>query len=163
MNISAEGINSVSKSFDLQSFLPYKAALLASIVSEQFATRYSSEFGITVYEWRVIAHLRDDEALSVRDISQRANMDRAAVTRAVFRLESKGLVVKRTDPDDRRLVQLTLTADGRDMFESIKPLALEFGNALEEACINKGLSDVHTVLDTLIEASIVARDGPKIT
>lgn len=139
--------------FDLEGFLPYKASVLASIVSQQFAMQYSEPFGITVHEWRVIAHLANDDSLSVRDISERADMDRAAVTRAVFRLESRKLLIKKPDKNDRRLVELRLTANGRRMYESITPLANLFGKFLEEACERNGLSDVHAVVDTLIEAA----------
>lgn len=142
-----------SGDFDLESFLPYKASVLASIVSEQFARQYTEQFGITVHEWRVIAHLANDDALSVRDISERADMDRAAVTRAVFRLESRKLLIKKQDKNDRRLVELKLTPSGRKMYESITPLAHAFGNFMEEACKNKGVGAAHAVLDTLIDAA----------
>lgn len=140
-------------SFVLESFLPYKASIFASIVSEQFARQYSEQFGITVHEWRVIAHLAHDDTLSVKDISDRADMDKAAVTRAVFRLESKKLVVKKPGKNDRRLVELRLTQAGRRVYENITPLANAFGTFLEEACKSKGLDDVHAVLDTLIDAA----------
>ncbi len=150
---SPKAVEKASQNFNLNNFLPYKAALLASIVSEQFASQYSEKFGITVYEWRVIAHLSQDEVLSVKDISERANMDRAAVTRAAFRLEAKRLLVKRPDSTDRRLVELKLTPAGKKMFNNIVPMANAFEEFLETACAARNLDDPHSVFDTLIAAT----------
>ena len=43
--------------FDLAAFLPYQLAVVAARVSKGFADRYRAEFGLTIPEWRVLAHL----------------------------------------------------------------------------------------------------------
>jgi DNA-binding MarR family transcriptional regulator len=48
------------------------------------------------------------------------------VTRAVQRLEGRGLVSKLVNESDRRLVRLELTPDGRDLAGELSRLAMAF-------------------------------------
>lgn len=112
--------------FDLEHFLPYQLAVLAARVSRDFARRYSEAFGITIPEWRVIAHLGQAGTVSVREIHARVDMDKSKVSRAAARLEAAGLIAKAGHPRDRRLVALSLTPAGQDLFARIVPLARAF-------------------------------------
>ncbi len=113
----------MASSFRLAGFLPYQLAVLSGRISRDFGRIYCDRFGITIPEWRVIANLSAGEALSVREIHARAEMDKAKVSRAVARLEGAGLVAKSADPRDRRLVALTLTEAGHALMARIEPLA----------------------------------------
>ena len=112
--------------FDLESFLPYQLAVLASRVSRGFAENYRDRFGISVAEWRVVAHLSTCDRVSIREITERVDMEKSKVSRAASRLQAAGYVAKRTDSRDRRLVELTLTAKGRAMIAAIAPLARQY-------------------------------------
>ncbi len=109
--------------FDLDGFLPYRLAVAAGRVSRAFADRYRREFGISIAEWRVLAHLAQAGAVSVREIHARADMDKPKVSRAASRLATAGLVTKREHRDDGRLVALELTDAGRQLFARIVPVA----------------------------------------
>ena len=120
-----------SRDFDLSTFLPYRLSVLAKRVSTDFARLYGDRFGITIAEWRVLAHLSQNDSVSVREIHQRADMDKSKVSRAAARLEMAGLVEKRAAAGDRRLVALTLTDKGREMIAAIVPLAKGFEREIE--------------------------------
>lgn len=113
-------------SFDLAAFLPYQLAVASSRVSKAFADRYRTEFGLSIPEWRVLAHLAQSESVSVREIQARVDMDKSKVSRAAARLETAGLIEKRENPDDRRLLDMRLTAAGRDLIARIVPIADAF-------------------------------------
>lgn len=110
-------------SFDLSSFLPYQLAVASSRISREFSERYKPEFGLSIPEWRVLAHLAQSDAVSVREIHERVDMDKSKVSRAAARLESSGLIEKRENPEDRRLLDMRLTAKGRDLIARIVPIA----------------------------------------
>ena len=74
----------------------------------------------------MLVHLTQESEISVRDIFTRVDMDRARVTRAVQRLESRDLVSKLVNESDRRLVRLALTPAGRDLAASLSHLATAF-------------------------------------
>jgi DNA-binding MarR family transcriptional regulator len=110
-------------SFDLSAFLPYQLAVAAARVSKGFAERYRAEFGLSIPEWRVLAHLAQSDAVSVREIHARVDMDKSKVSRAAARLESAGLIEKRENAGDRRLLDMRLTDKGRDLIARIVPIA----------------------------------------
>lgn len=111
---------------DLDRFLPYLVNVLASRLSRSLAAVYEERFGISIPEWRVIAHLASHREVSVREIRRRVDMDKSKVSRAAARLEQAGLIEKRVNAADRRLVRLSLTRKGRRLFDDIVPLALGF-------------------------------------
>lgn len=120
-----------SRDFDLSTFLPYRLSVLAKRVSTDFARLYGDRFGITIAEWRVLAHLSQHDSVSVREIHQRADMDKSKVSRAAARLEQAGLVEKRVGAGDRRLISLSLTSKGREVVAAIVPLARGFEREIE--------------------------------
>jgi DNA-binding MarR family transcriptional regulator len=110
-------------SFDLSAFLPYQLAVASARISKGFAERYRAEFGLTIPEWRVLAHLAQSDAVSVREIHARVDMDKSKVSRAAARLESAGLIEKRENSGDRRLLDMRLTDKGRALIDRIVPIA----------------------------------------
>ena len=111
---------------DLNRFMPYLVNVLASRLSRELAGVYEARFGISIPEWRVIAHLSQHKNVSVREIHERVDMDKAKVSRAAIRLEAMGFVEKKINEGDRRLVELRLTRKGRNLFAEIEPLALAY-------------------------------------
>lgn len=112
--------------FELDRFLPYLVNKLASRLSDELAAVYQQRFGITIPEWRVIAHLAENKNVSIREIFVRVAMDKSKVSRAAARLELSGFVKKNVSITDRRLIELQLTAKGQILFEKIEPLALAY-------------------------------------
>ena len=110
-------------SFDLSAFLPYQLAVVSSRISKGFSELYRAEFGLTIPEWRVLAHLAQSDQVSVREIQARVDMDKSKVSRAAARLEAQGLIEKRENLEDRRLLDMRLTVKGRDLITRIVPIA----------------------------------------
>jgi len=114
--------------FDLSSFLPYRLNTAADGVSRAFARRYREEFGLSIAEWRVLAHLHaaQGQPVSVRDIEARAGMEKSMVSRAAARLTDAGHIDRAAQDTDRRLLHLTLTPQGRALMARLIPVALDF-------------------------------------
>jgi DNA-binding MarR family transcriptional regulator len=113
--------------FDLDAFLPYRLAVASQRVSAEFAAIYGPRHGLSRAEWRVLAHLANATGpVSVREIFERVAMDKPKVSRAAARLELTGLVEKRGQTSDRRLVALLLTEKGRAVVADLLPLAQDF-------------------------------------
>ena len=119
-------MNGSADLLQLDRFLPYRAARLATALSRGLAAQYEARYQISVPEWRVLVHLTQESEISVRDIFTRVDMDRARVTRAVQRLEARDLVSKLVNESDRRLVKLALTPAGRDLAGELSRLAKAF-------------------------------------
>lgn len=138
--------------FDLDGFLPYRLYVAANHVSREFADRYRRDFGITLAEWRVLAHLAQTGPVSVREIHAHVDMDKSKISRAAARLQATGHITKQENPRDRRLVELSLTDTGHDLLTRLIPVAQAFQQELTAR-----LAD-HT--DAMTEALLrLAKDG----
>ena len=105
--------------FRLDDFLPYQLSVAASEISRRFAARYASEAGLSIPEWRGLAHLS-------RDITGRVNLEKSVVSRAASRLQEAGYVTKVGHGVDRRLIVLELTGEGEALMARLARLAEEF-------------------------------------
>ena len=63
--------------FNLETFLPYLVNVLASRLGNGLARVYAKRFDISIAEWRVIAHLSLNRNVSVREIHEAVDMDKA--------------------------------------------------------------------------------------
>ena len=117
--------------FELESFLPYRLSLLSNTISEGVATTYREHCDIGVTEWRVIAMLGRFPGLTASELGERTVMDKVSVSRAVKKLEIKGLVEVNPHQQDRRRRLLNLTPDkGIELFNDIVPMVLEYEQKL---------------------------------
>ncbi|MEM9495480.1 MAG: MarR family transcriptional regulator [Pseudomonadota bacterium] len=110
-------------SFLLEEFAPYRIVVLGDAISRRMGRAYADE-NLTIPEWRVLAVVGQAERVAARDVVARTPMDKMRVSRAVTSLEEKGFVARETDPDDRRVFSLSLSAEGRTVFERVAALAL---------------------------------------
>ena len=113
-------------SFDLDGFLPYRLSVAAHRISRRFAALHEAETGLSIPEWRVLAHLDHSGRVSMRDITARVHLDKSIVSRAAARLEQAGLLCKSGDDSDRRLVALELTHKGRALMRRLGRIASAF-------------------------------------
>lgn len=146
------------RTMKLDGFLPYRAARLATALSRGLAAHYEARYQISVAEWRVLVHLTQESEISVRDIFTRVDMDRARVTRAVQRLEARGLVSKIVNESDRRLVRLALTAAGRDLADELSRLAMAFEDRIMAALPRDAAATLMTMFDAIEAGLATAAD-----
>ena len=118
---------------ELERFLPYRLNALAARVSNALAAIYEERFGLSIPGWRVVATLGQYGVRTARDIAAHGVMHKSTVSRAVVALEARGLVVRKSNPDDMREELLTLTKAGRGIYEALAPEALAFEARLVSA------------------------------
>jgi DNA-binding MarR family transcriptional regulator len=91
--------------------------------------------------------------LTVKQVAQAATIDAPAATVAVNDLEDRGLVVRETDPDNRRCKVVSLTDAGRDVVAAIDAIDDPAPEAL--AALS---ADELAALSTLL-ANLLRRNG----
>lgn len=115
----------MSTTLKLDEFLPYRLSVASNAVSDAIATAYRTLFGLRIPEWRLVAVLAEDGALSQQSLCGRTRMDKVTVSRAAIALSERGLVSRAPNPGDQRSHLLALTADGQALYEQVAPKALE--------------------------------------
>jgi DNA-binding MarR family transcriptional regulator len=78
----------------------------------------SERFDISVQQFRVLRHIRTGIG-SASELAAVSQTSRPAISQCVDALAAKGLVTRRQSAQDRRCVELELTASGRDMLSAI--------------------------------------------
>jgi len=116
----------------LEHFVPFRLNRLAAEVSRALARVYGERFGIDIPEWRVIATLGDHEQARARDIAVSTRMHKSMVSRAVSRLMGLGWVARTANAKDRREAPLRLTEAGREIYEQLVPIVLDYQDRLLE-------------------------------
>lgn len=106
----------------LQSFFPYRLAVLADTVSRSMAQVYAERFELSRDEWRIAAALYENGAMKTVDVIAHTTLDKMQVSRAVARLERDGLIRRTEDANDRRGRVLELQPSGTALVRKIIPL-----------------------------------------
>lgn len=107
----------------IETFFPYRLALLAEAVSRSMAQIYAERFDLSRDEWRVLSALAGaGSPARTAQVIEHATLDKVAVSRALLRLEGKGLVARDTDPDDSRGRLIRLLPAGRALYRKIVPM-----------------------------------------
>ena len=131
----------------LGEFLPFRLSVLSNTISKQIADRYQADFGLTLWQWRVMAVVGEMPGVSASDIVAQTAMDKVAVSRAVTGLIAQKHLERVVASDDGRRSHLHLTGSGQAVYERIVPLA-----QAELARIATSLSDAErSQLDTILE------------
>ena len=112
-------------------FWCFRVGVLSRKIQRYYNQRYA-DYGITVGQSFVLFDLLDHGDSSVKDIAKRVQLDSPAVTGFIDRLSKEGYVERREDPNDRRIVQVSLTPNGRKLAECIFPIAQEYHDHLKD-------------------------------
>ncbi|MEE8333762.1 MAG: MarR family transcriptional regulator [Alphaproteobacteria bacterium] len=110
--------------------------VLANLIGEGFADHLETAHGLTVAEWRVMLTLGREPGLSAAEITTRWAMDKMAISRAIKRLTTAGMIARKRNPRDGRSYHLSLTRSGRARHKAALPGAtLRYREFV--ACLNK--------------------------
>jgi DNA-binding MarR family transcriptional regulator len=106
----------------LDSYLPY----LLNRAGTRLATSFGEEVrphGATLQIWRVLAALRERDGRRMGDLALTTSVEMSTLTRLVDGMEKKGLVARRRDPEDARVVVLHAAPAGRRLTSRLLPIA----------------------------------------
>ncbi len=76
--------------------------------------QFFGEFGLSTRQFWALHHLSETDGLSMIDLSRMLFTDKSNVTAIADRLETAGLIRRSPAPQDRRVILLTLTPEGRE-------------------------------------------------
>ena len=137
----------------LEEFLPYRLTICANLVSQALSRVYAQRYKIGVPEWRVLVTLGQFGAMTAKAIGLHSHMHKTKVSRAVALLERRRLVARRANRADMREAFLSLTAAGRDVYNDLAPLALDFARQLMDTVESTDRAALDRALKKLTERS----------
>ncbi|MDB5817364.1 MAG: MarR family transcriptional regulator [Rhizobacter sp.] len=99
------------------------------IAVSQATDRKLEPSGLTHAQWGPLFKMRAKNGATVAELAREALMDPGAMTRLLDRLEAKGLCKRVRSTEDRRVVNVELTAAGEEAADKIPQALSEVLNA----------------------------------
>jgi len=144
----------MSDGLKLDNYLPYRLSIASNQVSNLIASLYQDRFGLSIWQWRVVAMLGASGSLTAQQVATNAAMDKMTVSRAVSGLLKRDLIVRKADQKDRRAQILSLSETGRKIHDEIAPLAIEQEKILLAAMSKEEIERLFSVLEHLEKTAI---------
>ena len=146
--------NHIDNILSLEDFLPYQLSILSNRVSSTIATAYQDKFALTVTEWRIMAVLGetmgvgspDVAGVSADTVSQRTQVEKSLISRAIKRLLARNLVRRETDAQDARKHCLRLSRTGQDIYRQVVPLSKAYEQELFACLSNSERNTLHRLI-----------------
>ena len=137
--------------FELTDFTPYLLNQAADATSRRFQKSYKSKYGMLRTEWRVLFHLGCYGDMTAKEICTRAGIHKTKISRAVNALSQKRYLTRSELPEDRRHELLSLTKQGKAVFQDLLGEAKRFDAQLAEAFVEQELALFRSVLARLAQ------------
>src|ERR1700761_4321234 len=142
------------RNFELGKYLPFRLTVLSNRLTRRVAKFYAQRFKLSAPEWRTMAVLGQQGAMSANAVIAQTTMDKVRVSRAVAKLLKAGLITREADPRDRRRAILNLTGAGQEIYRQIVPLVQEVESEIvatlsgtERAVLDNALAKIEEYLE----------------
>lgn len=123
------------KNLHLEHFVPYRLSILSNVVSSTIAKTYRNKFELSVTEWRIMAVLGEFPGLSGEEVSLKTQIEKSMLSRAIQKLLKRNLIERSIDNNDRRKQILTLSSEGKKIYQQTVPMSLRYETELLQ-CFN---------------------------
>lgn len=119
-----------------------------------------SPLGVTVGDFDVLATVRRTGSSTAAEICQSVMITAGGMTKRLDRLEARGLLERRPDPDDRRIANIALTPEGQRLIDAAyeQIMAAETQLIVDELGDETQRAPLEAALRTLLLSSSLA--GP---
>lgn len=107
----------------------YLMRRIGQVMVAQIDKRLESH-GLTQAQWAPLFLISQGRASTLAELSRELQMDAGALTRMLDRLEAKGLCRRERSTEDRRVVHLSLTAEGQAAVAPVPEVLCEVSNQM---------------------------------
>jgi DNA-binding MarR family transcriptional regulator len=81
---------------------------------------FEREVGLSAATWFLLSMVIEADGISQGEVSHRFEVDPSRITRLAQRLEGEGLLSRKRDPEDNRVVRLYASEEGRSLIEDFR-------------------------------------------
>ncbi len=132
--------------WDHPRFRSWIAVARSCQMMNQALTRAIAEFGIKPPHFDILVNLYRFDGLTQQELARKLLVGRSNISMLLPHMEKKGLIERRGDASDKRVLRLSLTDKGRELAEA----GMRHQTALiEEVMSHSTLDECETVADTM--------------
>jgi len=153
-NDSREGLRRPAE----QALMLHDLLKLTNRLMAPFSTYLADRYEISLNEFRLLMMIGRLGATASHEVAEMTGVNVMSVSRAVSTLERAGRINVVPDPTNRRRKSLTLTAEGRRLYEIMRPQTDRVAEYLFSELSDGDLAALERILARLID-TLEARDS----
>ena len=134
-----------------QVVLLHRLLKLTNRLMAPFTTHVARHHDISLNEFRMLMTLGRWGDQASHELADSTGVSAMSVSRAVTALENNGRITVTVDPDNRRRKRLSLTKEGRALYERIAPQSERVADYLFSRLSGTDLDAMARIVDSLIE------------
>lgn len=104
---------------------------LARLLRGQISMLLAANGELGLVEWRICLCISQSENPSQKDLVDFAGIEQAQVSRALMKLEQKGIIQSRQSEEDRRVRIFGLSETGRAYFDRVQPVIAAYHQQID--------------------------------
>jgi DNA-binding MarR family transcriptional regulator len=139
-----------SRTAPLDRTLTYRLHQLHKLTDSDSQSAYLAHTGLSMSDGRCLTTIGTFEPLSVKELAEKANLNKGQASRAAQALVDQALVLKEDHPGDGRGVVLSLTPTGRQVFARAMAMVAQRNEQIFGCLTASEQAVLSTLLDRLI-------------
>ncbi|MBC5781352.1 MarR family transcriptional regulator [Ramlibacter sp. USB13] len=144
---------SLSRPRGSRDFLNYRLSRLLNASGAMVVRLCEGRYGITRREWRVIALLAEEGAMSPSGLAERTHLERGRVSALITQLVAKDLLQRQAVAGDARRAEVSLSEKGRALYDELLPQSAAFNREVLDALSAEEQDAFDAMLQKLTEAA----------
>lgn len=133
----------MSENFSLKAFV---VLMKASRTLEEIIKKDISTYGMRTSDFTILEALYHKGRQTIREISEAVLINTGSITYVIDKLENKGLLERSNCADDRRVVYIQITNQGKELMDDIFP---KHQRVIEEIFEDVSIEDKQILIDVL--------------
>lgn len=120
----------------------------------------TQDYGITPVQFAALQAVADSPGLDQRTLARTIGFDTSTIGGVIDRLETRGLLARHADPDDRRVRLLELTSEGKKLLRDVTPAMLRAQQRMLKPLSLRQHDEFMRMMEVLLAAhQTPSRDG----
>lgn len=136
----------------LSNSISFRLSRVASVLHAGFS-KCLDEYGIAPEQFGTLRIISEDGNITQSEIAEILAKGKPTVSRALDALEKKGLIVRESNQEDRRIKPIRLTQKGQEVLDRVVPRARQFNDAIKARLTPVEIETFFRVLDTIVETA----------
>jgi DNA-binding MarR family transcriptional regulator len=119
---------------------------------KRMAAVVERETGVSTRKWFALSMLGKEDGISQGDMCQWFDLDPSRLTRLSQALEREGMICRKRDAEDNRVVRVYLTEKGREKLRHLPALGEKLGRRVHGVLCDEELKELRRMLVVLARA-----------
>jgi len=112
----------------LDDYVTYKVTVLAQMFGREAARIYSSKWGLSLPQYRIMTVLSKLPGMSLRELTDQTQMDKGQISRVITQMEADGLITRESDENDGRRQKAILSVLSREEQDNLNATLSKLSN-----------------------------------